>query len=69
MFEIYETDILLSYTQVTEYPYKVELNQNLYVQVDVSRPDSNIILFLDTCVASKSPNDFVSRPYYLVRNG
>ncbi|KAK2824435.1 hypothetical protein Q5P01_021610 [Channa striata] len=57
------------YSQVTEVPYKVTLSQNLYVQVDISRSDSNLVLFLDTCVASPLENDFQSRPYYLVRNG
>uniref|UniRef100_A0A8C3G9S6 CUB and zona pellucida-like domains 1, tandem duplicate 2 n=1 Tax=Cyclopterus lumpus TaxID=8103 RepID=A0A8C3G9S6_CYCLU len=57
------------YYKVTQVPYEVALNQNLYVQVDLSRGDSALVLFLDTCVTSPSPNDFHSRPYYLVRNG
>ncbi|XP_027134033.1 deleted in malignant brain tumors 1 protein isoform X1 [Larimichthys crocea] len=57
------------YYKVTGNPYKVLLNQNLYVQVDLRRGDSTLVLFLDTCVASPSPHDFHSRPYYLVRNG
>ncbi|XP_072247684.1 CUB and zona pellucida-like domain-containing protein 1 [Leuresthes tenuis] len=57
------------YNKVTQVPYEVTLNQNLYVQVDLRRRDSSLILFLHTCVASPSPFDFSSRPYYLVRDG
>ncbi|XP_056292012.1 deleted in malignant brain tumors 1 protein-like [Pseudoliparis swirei] len=57
------------YSKVTQVPYEVVLNQNLYVQVDLSSGVSSMVLFLDTCVTSPSPNDFQSRPYYLVRNG
>uniref|UniRef100_A0A3Q2G2M8 CUB and zona pellucida-like domains 1, tandem duplicate 1 n=1 Tax=Cyprinodon variegatus TaxID=28743 RepID=A0A3Q2G2M8_CYPVA len=57
------------YFQVTEFPYLVDLNQDLYVQVYLRRPDSSLVLFLDTCVASPSPFDFEYRPYYLVRDG
>uniref|UniRef100_A0A3P9P4R7 CUB and zona pellucida-like domains 1, tandem duplicate 1 n=1 Tax=Poecilia reticulata TaxID=8081 RepID=A0A3P9P4R7_POERE len=55
--------------KVTDVPYEVALNQDLYVQVDMSRHDSNLVLFLDTCVAAPTPFDFETRPYYLVRNG
>uniref|UniRef100_A0A3B3TZ00 CUB and zona pellucida-like domains 1, tandem duplicate 2 n=1 Tax=Poecilia latipinna TaxID=48699 RepID=A0A3B3TZ00_9TELE len=57
------------YYKVTDVPYEVALNQDLYVQVDMSRHDSNLVLFLDTCVAAPTPFDFETRPYYLVRNG
>ncbi|KAK2921749.1 CUB and zona pellucida-like domain-containing protein 1 [Channa argus] len=57
------------YSQVTQVPYVVTLNQNLYVQVDLIRGDNNLVIFLDTCIASPSPHDFQSRPYYLVRSG
>ncbi|XP_062422530.1 deleted in malignant brain tumors 1 protein-like isoform X2 [Pungitius pungitius] len=57
------------YSQVTEVPYMVTLNQNLFVQVDLSRGNGSLVLFLDTCVTSPSPHDFQTRPYYLVRNG
>ncbi|KAM9345133.1 CUB and zona pellucida-like domain-containing protein 1 [Symphorus nematophorus] len=57
------------YYKVTQVPYEVFLNQNLYVQVDLRRADSSLVLFLDTCVASPSPHDFHTRAYYLVRNG
>ncbi|XP_059214910.1 deleted in malignant brain tumors 1 protein-like isoform X2 [Centropristis striata] len=55
--------------KVTEVPYKVKLNQRLYVQVNLRRSDSSLVLFLDTCVTSPSPHDFQSRSYDLVRNG
>ncbi|XP_067092932.1 CUB and zona pellucida-like domain-containing protein 1 isoform X1 [Osmerus mordax] len=57
------------YNQVTEVPFKVQLNQDLYVQVSLRRGDSSLVLFLDTCVASPSPHDFQTRSYDLVRNG
>ncbi|XP_029376880.1 deleted in malignant brain tumors 1 protein-like isoform X2 [Echeneis naucrates] len=57
------------YQQVTDVPYNVRLNQPMYVQLDLRRGDHTLVLFLDTCVASPSPHDFQSRPYYLVRNG
>lgn len=57
------------YYPVTQVPYEVSLNQNMYVQVDVSGPNRALVLALDTCVASPSPDDFHTRAYYLVRNG
>ncbi|KAM7408530.1 hypothetical protein PAMA_002316 [Pampus argenteus] len=57
------------YQQVTEVPYKVSLNQNLYVEVNLRRGDNTLVLFLDTCVAAPSPHDFHTRSYDLVRNG
>ncbi|XP_047459311.1 deleted in malignant brain tumors 1 protein-like [Mugil cephalus] len=57
------------YSRVTQDPYEVALNQNLYVQVDLTLGDSSVVIFLDTCVASPSPYDFQTRRYYLVRNG
>ncbi|KAJ0004684.1 hypothetical protein NQD34_010898 [Periophthalmus magnuspinnatus] len=57
------------YYKVTQVPYLVGLNQNLYVQVSLRRGDSTLVVFLDTCVASPSPHDFHSRSYDLIRNG
>ncbi|XP_069000621.1 scavenger receptor cysteine-rich domain-containing protein DMBT1 isoform X3 [Embiotoca jacksoni] len=57
------------YYKVTEVPYEVDLNQNLYIQVDLRKGNSSLVIFLDTCVASPSAFDFTTRPYYLVRNG
>ncbi|XP_051936792.1 deleted in malignant brain tumors 1 protein isoform X6 [Hippocampus zosterae] len=56
--------------KVTEFPYKVSLNQDLYVQVDLrSSMASYLDIFLDTCVASPSSDDFHTTTYFLVRNG
>ncbi|CAL8255030.1 unnamed protein product [Lota lota] len=57
------------YYMVTQVPYEVTLDQNLYVQVKLRRDDSSLVLFLDTCVASPSPHDFHNTTYDLVRNG
>lgn len=57
------------YYKVTQVPYQVKLNQDLYVQVDLRRGDSTLVIFLDTCVASPSPHDFQTRTYDLIRNG
>ncbi|CAN9499684.1 unnamed protein product [Ophioblennius macclurei] len=54
---------------VTDFPYVVELNKYIYVEVDLQSNDNNLVIFLDTCVASPSPHDFHTRIYYLVRNG
>lgn len=61
--------IIFSHAQVTEFPYEITLNQNLFIEIDMRRGDSSLVLFIDTCVASPSAFDFQSRPYYLVRNG
>ncbi|XP_058605733.1 CUB and zona pellucida-like domain-containing protein 1 [Onychostoma macrolepis] len=55
--------------QIYGSPYEVDLNQLLYVQVELNRPDNSLDLFLDTCVASPNPNDFKNRFYDLLCNG
>ncbi|XP_050990151.1 deleted in malignant brain tumors 1 protein-like [Labeo rohita] len=57
------------YYQIYDSPYEVNLNQYLYVQVKLNRPDNSLDLFLDTCVASPNLNDFKDRSYDLLRNG
>ncbi|XP_034538580.1 deleted in malignant brain tumors 1 protein-like isoform X2 [Notolabrus celidotus] len=57
------------YYKVTQTPYVVTLNQNLYIQVDLKSNESSLVVYLDTCVTSPSPHDFQTRAYYLVRNG
>ncbi|XP_039525846.1 deleted in malignant brain tumors 1 protein-like isoform X2 [Pimephales promelas] len=57
------------YQQIYDSPYEVNLNQLLYVQVKLNKPDNSLDLFLDTCVASPNPNDFKDRSYDLLRNG
>ncbi|XP_056419592.1 deleted in malignant brain tumors 1 protein [Hyla sarda] len=54
---------------VYNYPYYVQLNQNLYLQATVYSSDSNLTLFVDSCVASPDANDFVTQTYDLIRNG
>ncbi|XP_066431073.1 deleted in malignant brain tumors 1 protein-like [Eleutherodactylus coqui] len=54
---------------IYNYPYYVNLNQNLYLQAMLHSSDTNLTLFLDTCVASPDPNDFVTQTYVLIRNG
>ncbi|XP_057199077.1 deleted in malignant brain tumors 1 protein-like [Triplophysa rosa] len=55
--------------QIYDSPYEVNLNQDMYAQVELNRPDSSLDLFLDTCVASPDPNDFKTLSYDLLRNG
>ncbi|XP_076833991.1 CUB and zona pellucida-like domain-containing protein 1 [Brachyhypopomus gauderio] len=49
-------------------PYVVQLNQRLYVQVQLTREDSSLDLFLENCVASPNHN-FQTRNYDLLQNG
>ncbi|XP_072546631.1 CUB and zona pellucida-like domain-containing protein 1 isoform X2 [Salminus brasiliensis] len=53
---------------ILEFPYEVRLNQDLFIQVQLTRPDNTLDLFLDTCVASPN-HDFQARTYTLLRNG
>ncbi|XP_065153511.1 CUB and zona pellucida-like domain-containing protein 1 isoform X1 [Paramisgurnus dabryanus] len=55
--------------KIYDSPYEVNLNQNLYVQVQLNGADRSLNLFLDTCVASPDPNDFQAHSYNLLRNG
>ncbi|XP_057164655.1 deleted in malignant brain tumors 1 protein isoform X22 [Ursus arctos] len=54
---------------VTSSPYYVDLNQNLYLQAEIVHADTSLSLFVDTCVASPSSNDFTSLTYDLIRSG
>ncbi|KAM3834473.1 scavenger receptor cysteine-rich domain-containing protein DMBT1-like [Vipera latastei] len=49
--------------------YYVSLNQNLYLQATLHSSDPNVMLFLDTCVASPDSNDFRTLTYDLIRSG
>ncbi|XP_077437483.1 CUB and zona pellucida-like domains 1-1 protein [Vanacampus margaritifer] len=56
--------------KMTEFPYRVSLNQDVYVQVDLrDSSGSHMDIFIDTCVASPSASDFQTKTYDLVRNG
>uniref|UniRef100_A0A7M4EV45 CUB and zona pellucida like domains 1 n=1 Tax=Crocodylus porosus TaxID=8502 RepID=A0A7M4EV45_CROPO len=54
---------------VYDSPYYVDLNQNLFLQAYLYSSDSNLVLFVDTCVASPDPNDFTTVSYDIIRNG
>ncbi|XP_067155719.1 deleted in malignant brain tumors 1 protein-like [Apteryx mantelli] len=54
---------------VYDSPYYVDLNQNLFLQASLQSSDPNLVLFLDTCVASPNPNDFTTLTYDLIRSG
>lgn len=53
---------------VSESPYYVDLNQTLFAQVSLHSTDANLLVFVDTCVASPQP-DFGSLTYDLIRSG
>ncbi|XP_058154204.1 scavenger receptor cysteine-rich domain-containing protein DMBT1 isoform X3 [Dasypus novemcinctus] len=54
---------------VTQTPYYVDLNQDLYLQAEILHSDASLALFVDSCVASPYPNDFTSSTYDLIRSG
>ncbi|XP_009920884.2 CUB and zona pellucida-like domain-containing protein 1 [Haliaeetus albicilla] len=53
---------------VSESPYYVDLNQTLFAQVSLHSTDANLLVFVDTCIASPQP-DFGSLTYDLIRSG
>ncbi|XP_037015006.2 CUB and zona pellucida-like domain-containing protein 1 [Artibeus jamaicensis] len=53
---------------ILESPYYVDLNQNLFVQVSLHTSDPSLVVFLDTCRASPTP-DFTSTTYDLIKSG
>ncbi|XP_043842607.1 deleted in malignant brain tumors 1 protein [Dromiciops gliroides] len=57
------------FSPVNGTPYVVQLNQPLYFQAEIHHSDSNLALFVDTCIASPSANDFRTLTYDLIRNG
>ncbi|XP_064320552.1 deleted in malignant brain tumors 1 protein [Phalacrocorax carbo] len=54
---------------VNESPYCVDINQNLFLEAYLHSSDSNLVLFLDTCVASPTPHNFTTVTYDIIRNG
>ncbi|XP_067389455.1 deleted in malignant brain tumors 1 protein [Emydura macquarii macquarii] len=54
---------------VNDYPYFVDLNQDLFVQATLYSPDPNLMLFTDTCVASPDSQDFTTVKYDLIKSG
>ncbi|KAJ6669025.1 hypothetical protein lerEdw1_007834 [Lerista edwardsae] len=57
------------YNKVYGSPYFVTLNQNLYLQATLHSSDRNLVLFLETCVASPYANDFTTLTYSIIDNG
>ncbi|XP_075011498.1 CUB and zona pellucida-like domain-containing protein 1 [Calonectris borealis] len=53
---------------VLQSPYYVDLNQTLFAQVSLHSTDPNLLVFVDTCIASPQP-DFGSLAYDLIRSG
>ncbi|KAM6203213.1 CUB and zona pellucida-like domain-containing protein 1 [Sarcoramphus papa] len=53
---------------VHQFPYYVDLNQTLFAQVSLHSTDPNLLVFVDTCIASPQP-DFGSPTYDLIRSG
>lgn len=54
---------------VHDFPYYVDLNQDLFLQASLYSSDPNLVLFVDTCVASPDPNNFTTLNYELIRSG
>ncbi|NWY04429.1 CUZD1 protein, partial [Nothoprocta ornata] len=53
---------------VFQSPYFVDLNQTLFAQVSLHSTDPNLLVFIDTCIASPK-SDFGSPTYDLIRSG
>ncbi|XP_071985523.1 scavenger receptor cysteine-rich domain-containing protein DMBT1-like [Engystomops pustulosus] len=54
---------------VDKFPYFVQLNQNLYLQATLETTDPDLVLFVDTCVASPDLFQMSGNVYHLIRNG
>ncbi|XP_069468317.1 deleted in malignant brain tumors 1 protein-like [Ambystoma mexicanum] len=54
---------------VTQSPYVVNLNQNVYLKVTLISSDADLEVFVDTCLASPDPEDFHSQTFTLIRKG
>ncbi|NXN46853.1 DMBT1 protein, partial [Rhinoptilus africanus] len=50
-------------------PYYVDLNQDLFLEASLHSSDRNLVLFVDTCVASPDPSNFKALTYELIRSG
>ncbi|NWR76383.1 CUZD1 protein, partial [Centropus unirufus] len=53
---------------IQQSPYYVDLNQTLFAEVSLHSTDPNLLVFVDTCIASPQP-DFGSLTYDLIRSG
>nr|XP_060623012.1 deleted in malignant brain tumors 1 protein [Anolis sagrei ordinatus] len=54
---------------VYDTPYRVSLEQNLYLQIVLHNSDPDLQLFLDTCKASPHYDDFTTLTYPIIENG
>uniref|UniRef100_A0A8C3URM1 CUB and zona pellucida-like domain-containing protein 1 n=1 Tax=Catharus ustulatus TaxID=91951 RepID=A0A8C3URM1_CATUS len=54
---------------VYDSPYHVSINQNLYLEASLHNSDPSLELFLDTCVASPTHQNFTTRSYAIIQNG
>ncbi|NXG01590.1 DMBT1 protein, partial [Sakesphorus luctuosus] len=50
-------------------PYRVRINQNLFLEAYLHSSDPDLVLFLDSCVASPTPHNFTAETYDIIRNG
>nr|XP_016848195.1 PREDICTED: deleted in malignant brain tumors 1 protein [Anolis carolinensis]XP_016848196.1 PREDICTED: deleted in malignant brain tumors 1 protein [Anolis carolinensis] len=66
-FNFYESPSFSN--EVHSSPYYVSINQELYFQATLSSPDPNLVLFVDTCIASPYAHDFRTLTYDLIRSG
>ncbi|XP_066180531.1 deleted in malignant brain tumors 1 protein-like [Sylvia atricapilla] len=54
---------------VHDFPYYVDMDQNLFLQASLHSSDRNLTLFVDTCVASPNSSDFRTLAYELTKSG
>ncbi|XP_071605716.1 scavenger receptor cysteine-rich domain-containing protein DMBT1-like isoform X3 [Heliangelus exortis] len=54
---------------VNDSPYYIDINQNLFLEAYLNSADSNLVLFLETCVASPTPQNFTTVTYDIIRDG
>ncbi|KAM6306117.1 scavenger receptor cysteine-rich domain-containing protein DMBT1 [Aegotheles albertisi] len=54
---------------VLDFPYHIDLNQNLFLEASLHTSDPNLMVFVDTCVASPDPSNFKTLTYELIRSG
>ncbi|NWH77702.1 DMBT1 protein, partial [Piaya cayana] len=50
-------------------PYYVDINQNLFLEAYLHSSDPNLMLFVDTCVASPTLHNVTTVTYDIIRNG
>ncbi|XP_035666914.1 CUB and zona pellucida-like domain-containing protein 1 [Branchiostoma floridae] len=55
--------------QIDTFPYVVQLNQPLYVQVQVLTPDQDLQLFAESCMATPSANILDPMSYTFISDG